>query len=56
LVDDLFKPTMVEDTVMLVREIMAQNALVYLIINNRAGGNAPMIGERVVERFLDGGI
>jgi len=52
LVDDLFKPIMVEETVKLVREILAQDAVVYLIINNRAGGNAPMIAENVVERLL----
>jgi uncharacterized protein YecE (DUF72 family) len=51
LVDDLFKPVMVEETVNLVREILAQDALVYLIINNRAGGNAPMIAEKVGERL-----
>ena len=54
LVDDLFKPVMVEGTVNLVLEILAQDALVYLIINNRAGGNAPMIAEKVRERFLNG--
>ena len=42
LVDDLFKPKMVEEAVTLVRNILAQDALVYLIINNRAGGNAPI--------------
>lgn len=52
LVDDLFKPVMVEEAVKLVREFLAQDAVVYLIINNRVGGNAPMIGERVAERIL----
>ncbi len=37
LVDDLFKPVMVEEAVNLVRDILAQDAVVYLIINNRAG-------------------
>ena len=54
LVDDLFKPVMVEEAVNLVRDILAQDAVVYLIINNRAGGNAPMIAEKVAERFLVG--
>ena len=56
LVDDLFKPVMVEEVVNLVQEILAQDAVVYLIINNRAGGNAPMIAEKVAERFLAGSI
>jgi uncharacterized protein YecE (DUF72 family) len=54
LVDDLFKPVMVEEVVNLVREFLTQDAVVYLIINNRAGGNAPMIAEKVAERFLAG--
>jgi uncharacterized protein YecE (DUF72 family) len=52
LVDDLFKPVMVDEAVNLVRDILAQDAVVYLIINNRAGGNAPMIAEKVAERLL----
>ena len=43
---------MVEEAVTLVQEILAQDAVVYLIINNRAGGNAPMIAKKVVERFI----
>jgi len=54
LVDDLFKPVMVDEVVHLVREFLAQDAVVYLIINNRAGGNAPMIAEKVAGRFLGG--
>jgi uncharacterized protein YecE (DUF72 family) len=49
-----YRPAMVDDAVNLVREILAQDALVYLIINNRVGGNAPMIAEKVAERFLGG--
>ena len=52
LVYDLFKPVMVEEVVNLVREILAQDAVVYLIINNRAGGNAPIIAEKVAERVM----
>jgi uncharacterized protein YecE (DUF72 family) len=51
LVEGLFKPVMVEEAVNLVRDILEQGAVVYLIINNRAGGNAPMIAESFVERF-----
>ena len=50
----MFKPVMVDEVVNLVREILAQEAVVYLIINNRAGGNAPLIAEKVAERFLAG--
>lgn len=54
LVDDLFKPRMVEEAVALVRNFLAQDALVYLIINNRVGGNAPNIAETVAKRFSVG--
>lgn len=54
LVDDLFKPVMVDETVKLVQDMLAQDVVVYLIINNRAGGNAPIIAERVAERFMGG--
>ena len=49
LVDDLFKPKMLEEAVQLVQNFLAQDALVYLIINNRAGGNAPMLAQNVAE-------
>ncbi len=52
LVEGLFQPKMVEETVTLVRNFLAQDALVYLIINNRAGGNAPMLAQNFAERFL----
>lgn len=52
LVDGLLQPKMVEETVNLVRSCLAQDALVYLIINNRAGGNAPMIARNVAEAFI----
>jgi uncharacterized protein YecE (DUF72 family) len=49
LVDDLFQPKMMEETVTLVRSVLAQDAVVYLIINNRAGGNAPLLAQKVAE-------
>jgi uncharacterized protein YecE (DUF72 family) len=52
LVDDLFKPKMVEEAVTVVRNVLAQDAVVYLIINNRAGGNAPLLAQNVAERFV----
>ena len=50
--DDLFKPKMVEEALALVWKILDQDALVYFIINNRAGGNAPMLAQNLAERFL----
>jgi hypothetical protein len=52
MVDGLFQPKMVEEAVTLVRNVLAQDVLVYLIINNRAGGNAPMLAQKVAEGFV----
>jgi hypothetical protein len=54
LVDGLFQPKMVEEAVTLVRNVLAQDGVVYLIMNNRAGGNAPLIAQNVAERFFSG--
>ena len=43
---------MVEEAAILVRNVLAQDAVVYLIINNRAGGNAAMIAQNAAEGFM----
>jgi uncharacterized protein YecE (DUF72 family) len=42
---------MIEDTVKIVNEAQKDKVQVNLIINNRAGGNAPLIAEKLVERL-----
>lgn len=49
LVEDLFQAKMVGEVIALIQGILAQNAVVYLIMNNRAGGNAPMLAQKVAE-------
>ena len=44
-------PEMIEDTAKIVNEAVKDKVQVNLIINNRAGGNAPMIAEKIVDRF-----
>ena len=42
---------MVEDTAKIVNEAQKDKVQVNLIINNRAGGNAPLIAEKIVDRL-----
>jgi hypothetical protein len=43
---------MIEDTTKIVNEAMKDKVQVNLIINNRAGGNTPLIAEKIVDRLL----
>jgi len=42
---------MIEDTAKIVNEATKDKVQVNLIINNRAGGNAPLIAEKIAERL-----
>jgi hypothetical protein len=42
---------MIEDTAKIVNEAMKDKVQVNLIINNRAGGNAPLIAEKIAARL-----
>ena len=42
-------PEMIEDTAKIVDEAQKDKVEVNLIINNRAGGNAPLIAEKITE-------
>ena len=43
---------MVEETVEILRAGVRQGLQMNLLINNRAGGNAPLIARRIAEEFL----
>jgi len=51
MVPGMLDPEMIEDTAKIVNEAVKDKAQVNLIINNRAGGNAPLIAEKIVERL-----
>jgi hypothetical protein len=51
MVTGMLDPEMIEDTVKIVNEAMKDKIQVNLIINNRAGGNAPMITQEVAKKF-----
>ncbi|RPJ38097.1 MAG: DUF72 domain-containing protein, partial [Deltaproteobacteria bacterium] len=51
MIPDMLDPEMVEDMAKIVNEAVKDRLQVNLIINNRAGGNAPLIAERIAERL-----
>ena len=52
-VEGMQSPGMIKDTVMLVQAAIAANVPASVIINNRAGGNAPSIAQQIAAEFLD---
>ena len=52
LIDGMLNPQMIEDTVQLIKEAIRREKRIAIIINNRAGGNGPLIAEQIAERFL----
>jgi uncharacterized protein YecE (DUF72 family) len=51
MVSGMLDPEMIEDTVKVVNEAIRDKIQVNLIINNRAGGNAPLISQKIAERL-----
>jgi len=52
LVDGMMQQEMVEETAELTGKGLKEGVKIYVIINNRAGGNAPMIAQQIAKRFL----
>jgi len=51
MVSDMLDPEMIEDTVKIVNEAIKGKVQVNLIINNRTGGNAPIMAQEVAKYF-----
>ena len=51
LVEDMLQPQMVHETVEFMQIAVSGNIETTVIINNRAGGNAPLVARRIVEEF-----
>jgi phosphoheptose isomerase len=47
----MLDPEMIEDAAKIVNEAIKDEVRVNLIINNRAGGNAPLIAEKISNRL-----
>jgi len=52
LADGMLQMEMVLETVEIVKGAIEKRVLVNLIINNRAGGNAPLIAREIAERLI----
>ena len=52
MVEGMMSPRMPEETAEVMLEAVKQNVQASVIINNRAGGNAPLIAQKVAERFI----
>jgi uncharacterized protein YecE (DUF72 family) len=53
LIDGMMSHHMVEETVEIMSTAISEGVGVNVIINNRAGGNAPLIAQKVSEKFLE---
>ena len=51
MVSGMLDPEKIEDTVKIVNEAIKDKIQVNLIINNRAGGNAPLIAQKIEDRL-----
>lgn len=54
LVDGMLQPQMVKETADLMKEAGEKNIKTSVIINNRSGGNAPMIARKLAEAYFAG--
>lgn len=52
LVEGMLQPEMILETVDIMWQAVNQGVLVNVLINNRAGGNAPVIAQMIAKRFL----
>ena len=52
LVEDTRQPGMILDMVEIMKTAMERGIVINVIINNRAGGNAPSIAELIAKKFM----
>jgi hypothetical protein len=53
IVDGMMHPQMIEDTILLIREAVKRGRKIAVIINNRAGGNGPLIARTIGEKLSE---
>ena len=53
LVEGMMQNEMLEETAELMKTGVKQGIKINIIINNRSGGNAPMIAQQVAKKFLN---
>jgi hypothetical protein len=52
-VEGMMTPGMVEQTADLMVAAIEQGVTTHVVINNRAGGNAPLIARRISQKFSE---
>jgi hypothetical protein len=52
LIPEVVQPAMLNDTAQLMQRAIEQGVEVNVIINNRAGGNAPALAQLIARKFL----
>jgi len=53
MVDGMMNPEMIDDTIQIIMEGVRQRKKMNLIINNRAGGNGPIIAQEIAKRLRE---
>ncbi|MFP5213547.1 MAG: DUF72 domain-containing protein, partial [Acidobacteriota bacterium] len=54
MIDGMMQPRMIQETAMLMEKAIKEGIRMQVIINNRSGGNAPMIAQELVRSFQTG--
>ncbi len=54
MVDGMMNPEMIDDAIQIITEGISRRKKMILIINNRAGGNGPVIAQEIAARLQDG--
>ncbi len=52
LVEGMMTPQMMDETTDIMRTAIEDGVQINVIINNRAGGNAPLIAQKIAKQFL----
>ena len=52
LVDGMMNPQMVDETADIMKAAINEDVKINIIVNNRSGGNAPLIAQQIATRFL----
>jgi len=52
MIEGMLQPRMIVDTVRLMHTGLDRNIQMHIIINNRSGGNAPLIARQIAEQFI----
>jgi uncharacterized protein YecE (DUF72 family) len=53
MVDGMMNPKMIDDAIQIIMEGIRQGKRMNLVINNRAGGNGPLIAQQIAERLRE---